>query len=469
MAGTTIHPALVVVATVLVMSLLYDFMNVSPEKQAVRQVVSVREDTEDESQQRILPTPVRPVAGTAPAGGSQAIATLPLPVTTALATVATTKATAAPKIVAVTVPNVPNVAVTVGNERGTAKDNTDLKQVELVRSRIKANPPESFHEILQGPKTLAPTPAHFIDVVSPTIVNDFEQINKNQGLESWLRHIKNIRSLTFLSRPQDLEGLREIIRNKTTIPKDFPIRYFDETYFSTVYRKHYGDMGYWRVYQQMMKMHVFDMPWLLPNVLILDSDTVWSRDHTLVFPNGSVSYYNDFYFKGVGGSPEWESNRRKCLGGDPVKVVNSLFKDIGCNFSKYCGTLESSGARHIMHHMLFQRDVMADMHASIMRAHGGGSLWEAGARCWKLTPKGGCQGRVAEYEIYYTFVDCKYHDRVLDVSPPVIASGGNCTPGEMDICAAKGVLLKMCNGPGIHGRGPCSSLREGRERWTQVW
>lgn len=131
-------------------------------------------------------------------------------------------------------------------------------------------------------------------------------------------------------------------------------RYFDETYFATVYRKHYGDMGYWRVYQQMMKMHVFDMPWLLPNVLILDSDTVWSRDHTLVFPNGSVSYYNDFYFKGVGGSPEWESNRRKCLGADPVKVVNSLFKDIGCNFSKYCGTLESSGARHIMHHMIFQ-------------------------------------------------------------------------------------------------------------------
>lgn len=104
------------------------------------QVVSVRENTEDESQQRILPTPVRPVAGTAPAGGSKAIATQPLPVTTALATVATTKATAAPKIVAVTVPNVPNVAVTVGNERGTAKDNTDLKQVELVRSRIKANP-----------------------------------------------------------------------------------------------------------------------------------------------------------------------------------------------------------------------------------------------------------------------------------------------------------------------------------------
>lgn len=38
MAGTTIHPTLVVVATVLVMSLLYDFMNFSPERQAVRQV-----------------------------------------------------------------------------------------------------------------------------------------------------------------------------------------------------------------------------------------------------------------------------------------------------------------------------------------------------------------------------------------------------------------------------------------------
>ena len=50
--------------------------------------------------------------------------------------------------------------------------------------------------------------------------------------------------------------------------------------------------------------------------------------------------------------------------------------------------------------MMFQRDVMADFHKTIVGNWGGASLWEAVQRCWnsKQNVPNYCTGRFTEYE-----------------------------------------------------------------------
>jgi hypothetical protein len=242
-----------------------------------------------------------------------------------------------------------------------------------------------------------------------------------------------------------------------------PIRFFDEQYFKKVYPHR---LSYPKMIQQMFKLHVFDLPWLLPNVAIVDSDTVWSRDHTFVYANGSAVYFNDLYHPRGQQTPSTE-----CTGMNPTAYVDHLLRGSGCNFSKWCGSPWATGVFHIAHHMLFQRDVMQGLHSAAIAAHGGGSLWEATERCAHNTPNRSCLGRFAEYELYYTYAECKHKSRVIDAALPFIGSGGNCSRAEMEICRQKGALLKMCNDGGGGRRGMCENLNtvDKREQWTRVW
>ena len=107
---------------------------------------------------------------------------------------------------------------------------------------------------------------------------------------------------------------------------------------------------------------------------------------------------------------------KTCNGNDPVKFTEAITMG-SSNAStmtpyKSCTRPEytnATGARHIIHHMLFQYDVMVHLHAIITQRWGVLTLWEAASKCYKHDY---CQSRVAEYELYYAFVSEQYPERV---------------------------------------------------------
>ena len=328
-------------------------------------------------------------------------------------------------------------------------------------------------------ETLAlPQPAESamtIDVVSLCVKEDFSVLFGSKGILTFFRHIKNIRSLTLLGRPKELPLIQEQLRkyaaeleigakiegSSAVVP---PIHFVSEAYFQARYQRKYR-CPYSRVCQQLMKLHIFDIPYLLDNVLMVDSDTAWGRDVEFVSADGKVTYVND---PGI----------KRCKPMDPVSFVNTLLnpsnaslserdriffnrttkgaKDLGCGF-KYCGFDDSNGCRHILHHMLFQRDVMYSLHKDAMGLWGGDSMWAAVRNCWTTAS---CKGRVSEYELYFTYVDCVFHERVKEEFFPFVLAAGDCSVEEMKICRAKGVLLKGCHDHRIGQRvGYCAKMR----------
>ena len=171
---------------------------------------------------------------------------------------------------------------------------------------------------------------------------------------------------------------------------------------------------YWKVCQQLFKLHVFDLRTdlgldMLDNILIVDSDTVWSRDITFVNgTNGKVTYFE------IGGGSS------SCNGMDPVNFTEAITMGPPTKNTttptltpyKSCIRPEypnATGHRHIVHHMLFQYDVMRDLHNTVTQVWNTSSLWDASNKCFGFDF---CAGRVAEYELYFSFVSENYPQRV---------------------------------------------------------
>ena len=303
-----------------------------------------------------------------------------------------------------------------------------------------------------------------IDLVSLCISSDFRVLFQSRGMLTFFRHIRNYRSLTLVGREAELPLIRkELYANREVMEvgkevagardRRVPaIHFVSESYFKERYKDRY-DCPYPKACQQFMKLFIFDVPFLLDNVLVVDSDTAWGKDITFVHKDGTVTYVN-------------ECERKECHPHDAFRVVNTLFnpnnttfsedekkrmkrdkkglslQDTGCRFDRFCGRSDSSGCRHILHHMLFQRDVMLALHKDVNALWGGSSFWESFMTCWETRP---CQGRVSEYEIYYSYVSCKYPERVRDERFDFRNAAGDCSEEEMDRCREKGVLLKGCH------------------------
>ena len=337
---------------------------------------------------------------------------------------------------------------------------------EYVRYNINFNltgqaqtPPEA----LQSYSTTATDPSQ-IDLVSLCVSSDFRVLFDSKGMLTFFRHIQGYRTLTLLCPETDLPAIREALRANAaeleqgkaveggsgkTVPA---IHFVSESYFVKRYKDRL-DCPYPKACQQFMKLFIFDLPFLLDNVLVVDSDTAWGKDITFVHGDGRVSYIN-------------ECERKECYPHDPVQVVNTLFnpnnavftkheaeiasrdkdglrrRDLDCRFDRFCGNQNSSGCRHILHHMLLQRDVMTALHRDVNELWGGRSLWESFMMCWATRP---CQGRVSEYEMYYSYVSCKFPERVKDERFEFRNAAGDCSEKEMERCRAKGVLLKGCH------------------------
>lgn len=285
-----------------------------------------------------------------------------------------------------------------------------------------------------------------IDVVSLTTSKDFRILFDANGMLTWFRHIGSIRSLTFITPETGFfhdiyDQLRKSarlarLRAGAPIPGTDrvvpPIHVIREDYFWKRYRDFYG-CPYAKVCQQLMKLHVFDIPNLLDNVLILDSDTSWGADVDFVYPNGSAVIHQFAEKRG----------QKECDGNDPVNFVNAMLarndsvplRSTGkaCQIGWCSHNLPfwppgvkaetADGFRHISHHMLFQRDIMMALHEHVKRIWRSTSIWGSVSRCWNAVDagehdKGGvaqryCTGRVAEYELYWTFAQCHAPDRII--------------------------------------------------------
>lgn len=229
-----------------------------------------------------------------------------------------------------------------------------------------------------------------------------------------------------------------------------PIHFMDEEYFKLRYEKAFPS-PYIKVYQQLIKLHIFDHKRLLSDVLIVDSDTAWGKDIQFVYPNRSAIYHG-YYERGR------TDDAKKCTGMDPVAFFNTLMRGPGdvsipktecridfCHLEGEPVTAQHTGIRHITHHMLFQQDVMAHLHKYVKARWDSKSLWEAASECYKLKE---CKSRVAEYEVYHQFAKCFHPERVIDrllTTSTFKTAAGNCDIEEMDTCRKMGVLLKGCH------------------------
>eukprot|EP00571_Detonula_confervacea_P001439 CAMPEP_0172323458 /NCGR_PEP_ID=MMETSP1058-20130122/48775_1 /TAXON_ID=83371 /ORGANISM="Detonula confervacea, Strain CCMP 353" /LENGTH=505 /DNA_ID=CAMNT_0013039455 /DNA_START=21 /DNA_END=1535 /DNA_ORIENTATION=+ len=297
-----------------------------------------------------------------------------------------------------------------------------------------------------------------IDLVSLTIRDDFFILFNNSALTSWIQHIQNIRSITFIGPPKDYRLFHQNMKdhypqllsnlNNRSIP---PIRWVNETHWKTTYKNKYS-CPYKGACQQLIKLHVFDLrthlgyDYIGDNLLLVDSDTVWSRNTTFVHTDGRVQY---FQVRGTFGP--------LCAGMDPVKFTEAITmgstrvgpRQPTLTPYKACQRPEypnATGGRHIVHHMLFQYDVMMHLHKVIRERWGVSTLWEAFNSCHGHTF---CTSRIAEYELYYAFVSEQYTERVrlepLRNGENYMASSAICDAKEMACCQEKGVLLKGCH------------------------
>jgi hypothetical protein len=133
------------------------------------------------------------------------------------------------------------------------------------------------------------------------------------------------------------------------------------------------------LYQQFLKLYApFCIPDISSNVLIVDADVVFLRPVTFVQDNGAGLY--------AVGEENWIAyflHAKKVLPG-----LKRLYKD-------YSG---------IVHHMLFQREVLEDLF-NLIRAKHHREPWKVMARFIEMDKhKAIINSAMSEYEIYFNFV-----------------------------------------------------------------
>jgi hypothetical protein len=143
---------------------------------------------------------------------------------------------------------------------------------------------------------------------------------------------------------------------------------------------------------------------------------------------------------------------------DPIKFTEAITAGVSPNNSSLRATVthtpylqckQTPESGHVFqvghHHMLFQRDIMGALHRTIEHAWNASSLWEAANLCYRHEF---CQSRVAEYRLYFAFVENNYPEivRLIPAKPHVdVMDSGLCSQEEMKCCEEKGVLLKGCH------------------------
>eukprot|EP00040_Diaphanoeca_grandis_P028442 m.164799 g.164799 ORF g.164799 m.164799 type:complete len:593 (+) comp31355_c0_seq1:334-2112(+) len=301
-----------------------------------------------------------------------------------------------------------------------------------------------------------------IDLVLLSTPKDYAILFNDHGLLSMLRHFKHVRTVLIIGQKNDSEPLTEELKKMSDsfdleVNKHMPpIHFINEDYY-LVYRDVY-QCPYLKVCQQLMKLAIFDLPYLLDDVVIVDADTVWFEDIQFIYPNRSAVYHAQ------------QGTALECGGGDGIRFINKLFagselRDINwvpkvfgqpCQASICTGgdggpeISNPSGLRHILHHMVFQRDVMESLHTAAKAAWDADSLWEAVMSCWKAPRNANCKGRVSEYEMYFNYLACAFPQRIIERVVPHFEhwnAAGDCSLAEQENCRKlkNPPLFKSCH------------------------
>ena len=140
-----------------------------------------------------------------------------------------------------------------------------------------------------------------IHIVSLTVESDFEVLFNYSAISSWVRFIQNVKSITFIGRPED-ESLfwKNMEDHYPKLSTPFnpssgvnivnhvlpPVYFVNETHWKEKYMKKYVDQKqmpcpYWKACQQLIKLHVFDLVtdlgrnYIGDNILIVDSGEIY--------------------------------------------------------------------------------------------------------------------------------------------------------------------------------------------------
>jgi hypothetical protein len=216
-----------------------------------------------------------------------------------------------------------------------------------------------------------------IDVVIPCHPKD--AANLNRAIKSVKRYVQGVRRVIVISSEpltQEAEWVDE---------KIFP--FSKESIALEIFRS--PEAAYWQVnrpksrmgwiYQQFLKLFSpFYIPDISSNVLIVDADVIFFKPVHFLAEDGSGLYatgdeFNVFYFDHA------------------FRILPELKK----LYKEYSG---------IVHHMLFQKEVLKDMFSLIASQHGM-EPWKAIARAIPVdTQKNMAFSAMSEYEIYFNFV-----------------------------------------------------------------
>lgn len=145
-------------------------------------------------------------------------------------------------------------------------------------------------------------------------------------------------------------------------------------------KEHPGKTGW--IYQQFLKLYApFVIPKISPNVLVLDSDTVFLRPVTFTHKNRGIFTVSDEYHP-----PYFDWMQRS------IPWLTKLF-------SQYSG---------VSHHMLLQRPVLHDLFTTIKTQHKD-LVWKSLSRAidQTLLPD---HSSLSEYELYFNFALSKSKD-----------------------------------------------------------
>eukprot|EP00956_Cyclotella_meneghiniana_P006735 scaffold8963_cov63-Cyclotella_meneghiniana.AAC.8 len=218
-----------------------------------------------------------------------------------------------------------------------------------------------------------------IDIVSLTVEEDFFVLFNNSAIRSWVRHIQNIQSITFIGRPQD----EHIFWGNMTL--------------------HYPDFP-------SSKSVLGSRNTTLPTVRFVNQ-THWEKKYKDPYPKLGIMRPCPYY---------------KCVRPD------------GCG----------DGLRVGHHHILFQHDIMKELHNTVTQAWKVQSLWDASNVCFQHSY---FAGRVAEYLLYYAFVLENYPERIRQIpmkSGVDVMDSGVCEEEEMKCCRDKHNWTYSYNGNG---------------------
>ena len=218
----------------------------------------------------------------------------------------------------------------------------------------------------------------------------------------------------------------------TTLPT---VRFVNQTHWEKKYKDPYPKLGimrpcpYYKVCQQLIKLHVFELK--------TDLGYNYIGDNILIVVDT--------------GSP-------KCDGMDAVQFTEAITAGPSPTNSSIRSNVTHSpylqcvrpdgrgdGLRVGQHHILFQHDIMKELHNTVTQAWKVQSLWDASNVCFQYSY---CAGRVAEYLLYYAFVLENYPERIRQIpmkSGVDVMDSGVCEEEEMKCCRDKQVLLKGCH------------------------